>query len=175
MRGKNKCKILKQIRKQIAEENDIPLITKECTFQGECTGTCPRCEAELRYLEQQLARRQALGKTVTVAALSVGLMSGAVGCSPEPVELVGEVPYIEESTETMVELDGVIACDPSEDETAVVELEGDVAYPVETFSDESGDYFYGYAPVPVNPEATETTDSFPGEESISDGWSGGNG
>ena len=81
MRGKNKCKILKQIRQKIAHENDIPLVTQECTYQGECSGTCPRCEAELRYLEQQLARRQALGKAVTVAALSVGLMSGLSGCT----------------------------------------------------------------------------------------------
>ncbi len=94
MRGKNKCKILRQIRQRIAEENDIPLITKECTYQGECTGTCPRCESELRYLEQQLARRQALGKAVTVAALSVSLMAGAAGCSLGGGELQGDVPYI---------------------------------------------------------------------------------
>ncbi len=80
MRGKNKCKILKQIRQKIADENDIPLVTKECTYQGECSGTCPKCEAELRYLEQQLARRQQLGKTVTVAALSVSLMAGLTAC-----------------------------------------------------------------------------------------------
>ena len=81
MRGKNKCKILKEIRQRIAQENDIPLVTKECTYQGECSGTCPRCEAELRYLEQQLARRRQLGKTVTVAALSLGLMASATACN----------------------------------------------------------------------------------------------
>ncbi len=81
MRGKSKCKILKQIRQKIAQENDIPLVTKECTYQGECSGTCPRCEAELRYLEQQLARRRQLGKTVTVAALSLGLMASATACN----------------------------------------------------------------------------------------------
>ena len=96
MRGKNKCKILRQIRQRIAEENDIPLITKECTYQGECSGTCPKCESELRYLEQQLARRQAVGKAVTVAALSVSLMAGTVGCgrttAGDPVE--PEIPVI---------------------------------------------------------------------------------
>ena len=81
MRGKSKCKILKEIRQRIAQENDIPLVTKECTYQGECSGTCPRCEAELRYLEQQLARRRQLGKTVTVAALSLGLMASATACN----------------------------------------------------------------------------------------------
>lgn len=94
MRGKNKCKILKEIRRRIAEENDIPLITKECTYQGECSGTCPRCESELRYLEQQLARRQALGKAVTVAALSVSLMAGVSGCTVGNGDLEGDVPHI---------------------------------------------------------------------------------
>ena len=147
MRGKNKCKILKQIRQQIAKENDIPLITKECTFQGECSGTCPRCEAELRYLEQQLARRQVLGKTITVAALSVGLMAGAVGCSSTPAKESGEIPVTTaESIETdpselggvpevlegepteVVELIGEVADDPSACETEELVLDGDVAY-----------------------------------------------
>ena len=180
MRGKNKCKILKQIRRKIADENDIPLVTKECTYQGECSGTCPRCEAELRYLEQQLARRLALGKTVTVAALSVGLMAGAVGCSPMPMDVVGEVPMVtEESNEGVPtetpELIGEVEAESSACDTDVIELDGDVAYPVETFSNESGDYLLGYAPFPVDPEATEAESSFPGSESIYDGWSDGNG
>ena len=103
MLGKQKCKILKEIRQKIADENDIPYVTKECTHQGDCKGTCPRCESELRYLEQQLAARQALGKRVTVAALCAGMALGAAGCAPfapkptpEPVdELSGAVPYDE--------------------------------------------------------------------------------
>ena len=47
MRGKQKCKILKEIRQRIADENDIPFVTRECSFQGECTGTCPRCESDI--------------------------------------------------------------------------------------------------------------------------------
>ncbi|MBR4308438.1 MAG: hypothetical protein IKT58_02460 [Oscillospiraceae bacterium] len=105
MRGKSKCKILKEIRQKIAKENDIPLVTKECTYQGECSGTCPRCESELRYLEQQLARRQQLGKTVTVAALSLSLVAGSTGCTLLSPEVKGEVPYEGEPTE-IVELAG---------------------------------------------------------------------
>ena len=54
MNGKSKCKILKDIRRQIAADNDIEFVTSECKYQGECTGTCPKCEAEVRYLEQEL-------------------------------------------------------------------------------------------------------------------------
>ena len=50
MKGKNKCKILKEIRQKIADENDIPYVTRECTYRGDCKGTCPKCEAELLYL-----------------------------------------------------------------------------------------------------------------------------
>ena len=55
-RGKQTCKILKEIRQQIADRNDIEYITSECHFQGECKGTCPKCEAELQYLENELSK-----------------------------------------------------------------------------------------------------------------------
>ena len=51
VRGKQTCKILKDIRRQIAEANDIEYITSECQYKGDCTGTCPKCESEVRYLE----------------------------------------------------------------------------------------------------------------------------
>ena len=52
--GKQKCRILKTIREQIAEANDIKLVTSKCRYRGDCLGTCPKCEAEVRYLEEQL-------------------------------------------------------------------------------------------------------------------------
>ena len=79
--GKNKCRILKEIRQKIADENDIPYVTHECRFKGDCSGTCPRCESELRYLEKQLAARAAAGKRVAIAALCAGMTFGMAGCS----------------------------------------------------------------------------------------------
>ena len=70
MDGKNKCKILKEIRQQIATENDIPFVTSECKYQGACTGTCPRCEAELAYLENELQKRKKLGKRIVIGGLA---------------------------------------------------------------------------------------------------------
>ena len=109
MKGKDKCRILKEIRQRIADENDIPYVTRECGFHGECTGTCPRCESELRYLEQQLERRRRLGKRVSVAALCVGMALASTGCSPfaarptESVEtdLAGAVEPIEPNIEDL--------------------------------------------------------------------------
>ena len=74
-RGKKTCKILKDIRRQIAEANDIEYVVEECQYKGDCLGTCPKCEAEVRYLEQQLHQRQMLGKAVMVAGISAGLLS----------------------------------------------------------------------------------------------------
>ncbi|MDR1761358.1 MAG: TonB family protein, partial [Bacteroidales bacterium] len=79
-RGKKTCKILKEIRKQIAEKNNIEYITSECGFQGECKGTCPKCEQEVRYLESELRKRQQLGKVVTIAGISLGVAGTFAAC-----------------------------------------------------------------------------------------------
>ena len=79
-KGKRTCKILKEIRKQIAAENDIELVISECTYQGDCLGTCPKCEAEVRYLERELEKRQRLGKAVAIAGLSVGMLGALDSC-----------------------------------------------------------------------------------------------
>ncbi len=74
-KGKKTCKILKEIRRQIAEANDIEYVVEECQYKGDCLGTCPKCEAEVRYLEQQLHQRQLLGKAVVLAGVSVGMFT----------------------------------------------------------------------------------------------------
>ena len=81
MNGKEKCKALKEIRQQIAEKNDIAFAVSECTHQGDCKGTCPKCEAELRYLERQLELKKSLGKAVAVAGISVGACTMMTACN----------------------------------------------------------------------------------------------
>jgi hypothetical protein len=82
MNGKSKCKILKDIRRQIAADNDIEFVTSECKYQGECTGTCPKCEAEVHYLEQELDKRQKAGKAVAVAGIAAAIVVNTAGCLP---------------------------------------------------------------------------------------------
>lgn len=74
-RGKHTCKILKEIRRRIAEANGIEFVTSECRYKGDCTGTCPKCEAEVRYLEQQLRARSLAGKAVALAGISAGMIA----------------------------------------------------------------------------------------------------
>ncbi|MBD5366177.1 MAG: energy transducer TonB [Bacteroides sp.] len=114
-RGKQTCKILKEIRRQIAEANGIEFVTSECRYKGDCLGTCPKCEAEVRYLEQQLRARSLTGKAVALAGISAGmiLMSGCSGTSTKPQandKMLGEtmtdtemVEEIEEGEATILE------------------------------------------------------------------------
>lgn len=110
MNGKEKCRLLREIRSRIAQENDIELITRECSFRGECRGTCPRCEEELRWLEQQLEKKRALGRRIAVAGVSAGLALTLAGCSvvdallPESDALTGIMPAPTEEIELMGEI-----------------------------------------------------------------------
>ena len=101
-KGKQTCKILKEIRKQIAAENDIEFVTSECTYKGDCKGTCPKCEAEVRYLERELEKRQRLGKAAIFAGMTLGTLFATASCDhPIPRPLEGDVPYTPDSTEML--------------------------------------------------------------------------
>ncbi|MGM9636524.1 MAG: hypothetical protein ACI3YK_00900 [Eubacteriales bacterium] len=96
MKGKDKCKILKEIRAQIAAANDIEWVTENCSHKGECRGTCPKCEAEVAKLERELARRRSLGKTVAVAGLAVGMVLSTTSCDLLELtrqQTAGDFPY----------------------------------------------------------------------------------
>ena len=81
-RGKHICETLKAIRSDIAIANEIDYQPTECNHDGDCAGTCPKCESEMQWLERQLRNRQALGKAITIAGLSVAL--GAMSsCHPK--------------------------------------------------------------------------------------------
>ena len=80
-RGKHICETLRGIRSEIARANEIDYTPRECHHEGDCAGTCPACESEMRWLEGQLRLRQSLGKAVTIAGLSLGLASLA-SCTP---------------------------------------------------------------------------------------------
>ena len=120
-RGKSICTVLKTIRKQIADANEIKYEPRECHHQGECRGTCPGCEAEVRYIERQLDIRRQLGKAVAIVGISAGL-SALSGCSDKSknVDSVSE----KESDMTV----GIVMVDSTE------HLDGDVEYqsPVDT-------------------------------------------
>jgi len=82
-RGQSTCKVLKEVRRKIADANNIPLQEHECTHTGDCAGTCPYCESEVRYLERELSKRRSLGKAVAVAGIAVAAVMPAMAQTPE--------------------------------------------------------------------------------------------
>lgn len=142
MTHKEKCKQLKAVRKEMADQIGVDLHQTECTYQGECKGTCPKCAQE----EKTLNRALTSGK-VAVAGLALSALTLTTGCTPadvvttvaekltgnttEEMILEGEVAYTTEDTE----LAGDVEMDPSWTEACTTEecsteeaLEGEVAY-----------------------------------------------
>ena len=69
MDGREKCELLNNIRQKIAEKNNIEFTVYECTFEGECSGTCPKCESEIRYLEKELEKKQSKGEKINIIGI----------------------------------------------------------------------------------------------------------
>lgn len=103
-RGKHICNTLKAIRLDIARANGIEYAPCECHHEGDCLGTCPACEAEMRYLEREIARRHTLGKAALVAGLSLGLMSFTPAPSNTVYTSVEEVTSID----ALIQISGTV-------------------------------------------------------------------
>ena len=146
-KGKQTCKILKEIRKQIAAENDIKLVIEECTYQGDCKGTCPKCEAEVRYLERELEKRQRMGKAAIFAGMTIGTAITAASCGPliSPPNGMMEHPR-----------DNIVATDTIRNDSAEepILLEGEVMAPVPDSLEEDGEVTEGFV-VPWRDESDE--------------------
>ena len=68
-KGRRICQALKELRKRIADANNIPFVLEECTHKGDCPGTCPKCESELRYLMDSIDKLEQEGKPVTLEGI----------------------------------------------------------------------------------------------------------
>lgn len=98
--NKEKCKALKKIRKKLADALDIDLHQRECTYEGACSGTCPKCKQEEEQLNRAILAKSAL------AAGTVAVTVGLTGCTQmgqPPLE--GEPVMIPSTVE---ELDGTL-------------------------------------------------------------------
>ena len=120
-KGHNICDTLKAIRKQIADANGIDYSPEECHFTGECKGTCPKCEQDVRDLEYELHLRQMAGKAIKVAGIAAGLVA-MTACSDGKVQRIS-------SDATKSELNIVKKEEPKPGDR---QLEGDIS-----FSDEA--------------------------------------
>lgn len=66
MDGKTKCKILKGIRKRIADVNGIIYEPYPCSNNCDCKGTCNQCEKELDWLWGHLKQKESQGYRIYI-------------------------------------------------------------------------------------------------------------
>lgn len=114
MKGRDKCELLNEIRQKIADENNIEFTIYDCTFEGDCTGTCPKCESELEYLERELEKKQNAGEKINlknIFTLDEKEEDGSIELVDD-VDEIGEIEgmIISEEDELMGDV-----CPPEED------------------------------------------------------------
>ena len=103
MKGKQICSYLKSVRREVAAANGIDWEIPECTFEGECLGTCPRCESEVRQLESELSRRKSLSQRVAIIGVAAGLaLSGMSVASAQTADTSDSTQYEDEWNDFVV-------------------------------------------------------------------------
>lgn len=129
MKGKQRCRILKQIRKEIADANGIDYVISECPHKGDCAGTCPKCESEVAYLERELEKRRQTGKKVAIAGIAAAAVISSAACRKEgfrPGENgtgVSDGSLIPATSETGTSTGEILQGG------MILPLQGDIAYP----------------------------------------------
>ena len=91
MTGKEKCRLLRQIRKEIAEANNVVFLSADCNNDADCAGTCALCDAEVQWLDAELLRKAAAGHKLTLKGLSLDTFSFSINScetSREPAHMV---------------------------------------------------------------------------------------
>ena len=89
-KGKKTCEVLRAVRKRVADLNGIQYAPVECTHEGDCIGTCPACERERQYVEEQLSLRAMAGHTLKVVGVAAGLASMLSGQEVQAQEMMQE-------------------------------------------------------------------------------------
>ncbi|MBP3716293.1 MAG: hypothetical protein J6I79_02180 [Paludibacteraceae bacterium] len=108
---------MKNIRKQIADANEIDYAPNECQHKGDCRGTCEKCEQEVRYIEQQLSLRKAAGKAIKIAGLFTG-MAALSACGAATTDLnIDSTPLTGDTICPVNQLEGDVYAPEPEDET----------------------------------------------------------
>lgn len=120
-KGKRICDTLKAVRQLIAKENGIIYKPRECNFTGDCSGTCPACEAEMKYLEQQLIQRKKSGLPLKLTGIAITL------CASQPVFAQYHDSTIHKK-DTLQQTYPLKTTDLSQDCTDIIKIKGIITY-----------------------------------------------
>lgn len=100
MNGEERRRWLQRIRRRVAEHNDIVYMQAE-QHEKNCAGDCRVCQAEARYIDQELRRKAKLGDEVRLASIlsellmDVDLTIGVCGKSEENRKPQPSIIYIQ--------------------------------------------------------------------------------
>jgi len=108
MSGKRKCEAMQRIRMRIAEENGIEHTETPCTHSGSCSGSCPKCDQDLKRLEEKISAGKRALKTVSI----LGMAALLAGCSVQTADPSAGKPELPRSDTEEALLMGEI---PAED------------------------------------------------------------
>lgn len=137
---KQTCLELKKMRAEMAEKLGIDLKQTECTYEGYCSGTCPKCRKEEMMLNAVLLKtnieKAGVASRVAVAGAATVAVLGMTGCNLLPeTQLEGDVmmetEYLEEDTSVPTEETEYLEEDTSVSTEELEVLEGDIAFPIE--------------------------------------------
>ena len=104
-----KRQLLRQLRRTLAQRNDIPFLSSPEPCPDDCQGDCPVCRAELRWLETELNRRAAEGKAIRLCDAAPAPVAEIVTPAQAPAEEPRRDMSLEDlglSLRTRVSLDG---------------------------------------------------------------------
>lgn len=73
MNGEERRKWLQRIRRRIAENNDIVYMQAE-NHDKDCAGDCKACQAEARYIDEELRRKAKQGDDVRLSSILCELL-----------------------------------------------------------------------------------------------------
>ena len=127
-RHKAKCEKLKQIRKQLADGLGVDLHQSECTYQGECRGTCPKCAQEEKQLNQALVAKGMLVAGLATLSLSLAGCGNRYGDFEGEIETISSEAGSSERMNSEMTSSETTGTTESETEEEMEVLEGDVAY-----------------------------------------------
>ncbi len=54
--GREVCAYLRNLRNDLAKANNIPFESEPCDFEGDCAGTCEKCDREATFLRDELSK-----------------------------------------------------------------------------------------------------------------------
>lgn len=109
MNGKEKCNLLREMRKEIARVNGIVYLTGECKQSNYCIGTCSTCDAETRYLENELTNKVLSGNTIKLSGISfdsfifASEMKYLFNDSKDAIKYLEDEPLEEEKTQLTID------------------------------------------------------------------------